>query len=68
MAEICLDHGVFQVDGREVPFSELEIEQLPGGAESDLAAIAAALREHIDLLPEPRSKLQRGLALLGHAD
>ena len=63
VAEICLDHGVFHVGGRDVPFSELEIELLPAGAESDLAAIAVALREHIDLRPESRSKLQRGLAL-----
>ncbi len=67
VAEICLDHGVFHVEGRDVPFSELEIELLPAGAESDLAAIAKALREHIDLRPEPQSKLQRGLALIeGH--
>jgi inorganic triphosphatase YgiF len=67
VAEICLDHGVFHVEGREVPFSELEIELLPAGAESDISAIAEALREHIALRPEPLSKLQRGLALIeGH--
>jgi inorganic triphosphatase YgiF len=64
VAEICLDHGAFQVDDRAVPFSELEIELLPGGAESDISAIAEALREHIVLRPEPLSKLQRGLALI----
>jgi inorganic triphosphatase YgiF len=67
VAELCLDRGVIQVAERVERFSELEIEQLPGGAESDLAAIADELRTLVDLRPEPRSKLQRGLALMGNA-
>jgi inorganic triphosphatase YgiF len=64
VAELCLDRGVLYAGGRSEPFTELEIELLPGGAESDLAALAEALRQHIDIRPEPRSKLRRGLALL----
>ncbi|NNJ11899.1 CYTH domain-containing protein [Chloroflexales bacterium ZM16-3] len=64
VAEISLDRGVLHAGERAEPFSELEIELLPAGSESDLAALAEALREFIDLRPEPRSKLQRALALL----
>ncbi|WP_129631830.1 inorganic triphosphatase [Candidatus Oscillochloris fontis] len=64
VAEICLDQGMIYASGHEQPFSELEIELLPGGSESDLMAIADTLRTIIDLHPESRSKLQRGLALM----
>ncbi len=64
VAEICLDRGVLRAGGRERPFAEIEIELLPGGQRSDLAAIAAALEEYVVLYPERRSKLQRALELL----
>ncbi|MBX0329634.1 CYTH domain-containing protein [Oscillochloris sp. ZM17-4] len=64
VAEISLDRGVMHAGERAAPFSELEIELLPAGAESDLAELAGALRAFIELRPEPRSKLQRALALL----
>lgn len=64
VAELCLDRGVIHAGQRSEPFTELEIELLPAGAERDLAALAEALREYIDISPEPRSKLRRGLALL----
>nr|WP_083778612.1 CYTH domain-containing protein [Oscillochloris trichoides] len=64
VAEICLDQGMIHAAGQNQPFSELEIELLPGGSESDLVAIADTLRTIIALHPESRSKLQRGLALM----
>ncbi|NTW02049.1 MAG: CYTH domain-containing protein [Oscillochloris sp.] len=64
VAELSLDSGVVHAGSRMEPFSELEIELLPAGAESDLMAIANSLRAYIQLQPEPRSKLQRGLALM----
>jgi inorganic triphosphatase YgiF len=64
VAELCLDQGVFRAGGRERAFTEVEIELLPGGQASDLAAITAALGAHIKLVPEPRSKLQRAMDLL----
>jgi inorganic triphosphatase YgiF len=67
VAELCLDRGVIHAGERSEPFTELEIELLPAGAESDLAALADALREHIEMRPEPLSKLRRGLELMeGH--
>ncbi len=64
VAEICLDRGTIYAGERSAPISELEIEQLPNGTADDLADLAAALVKVIRLRPEPRSKLERGLALL----
>lgn len=63
-AEICLDRGTIYAGERQAPICELEIEQLPDGSADDLADLAAALVKLIRLRPEPRSKLERGLALL----
>jgi inorganic triphosphatase YgiF len=63
VAELALDRGVLQGGGREQPFTELEIELLPAGEPADIAALAEALSAHIALVPEPRSKLQRAMAL-----
>jgi len=63
VAELCLDRGVLHGGEREQAFTELEIELLPGGTPADLAALAAELAHTISLTPEPRSKLQRALAL-----
>jgi inorganic triphosphatase YgiF len=63
VAELALDRGVLRGGGREQPFTELEIELLPAGDPADIAAIAKALAAHITLDPEPRSKLQRAMAL-----
>lgn len=64
VAELALDCGTIRAGGREAPICELEIELRPAGVPADLAAIAAALAGQIALIPEPRSKLERGLALL----
>ncbi|HMQ29605.1 MAG TPA: CYTH domain-containing protein [Chloroflexaceae bacterium] len=67
VAELCLDRGVLRAGGRERPFAEIEIELLPAGQRSDLAAIAAALGAHVALHPERQSKLQRAMELLREA-
>ncbi|NJM04986.1 CYTH domain-containing protein [Candidatus Gracilibacteria bacterium] len=64
VAELALDHGVIVVGARREPIIELEIELRQAGTRADLDALAVALREHIAIVPEPRSKLARGLALL----
>lgn len=67
VAELSLDTGTIRAADKTADFRELEIELLPAGTLNDLEALVAALRQHITLLPEPRSKLQRGLELLaGH--
>jgi inorganic triphosphatase YgiF len=64
IAEISLDDVTIHAGGPQTAFVELEIEVLPAGSESDVQAIEEALRDHIALVPEDRSKLQRGLELL----
>ncbi len=64
IAEISLDEGTISAGNRTQPFRELEIELLPDGNSDDLDALIAALREHIILIPEERSKLQQGLELI----
>lgn len=44
---------------------ELEVELLEGGSESDLEALSVELEETWGLVPESRSKFERGLALAG---
>ncbi len=46
------------------PYFELEIELLDQGNEADLHALADELRTSWGLPPEPRSKFERGLALI----
>jgi inorganic triphosphatase YgiF len=65
VAELSLDDGTIAAAGRELPFLELEVELLPPGTRADLDALAALLRERFALQPEDRSKLARGLELLG---
>lgn len=63
VAELALDRGVLRGGGREQLFTELEIELLPAGEPEDIAALAKGLAAQISLTPEPRSKLERALAL-----
>ena len=46
-------------------FMELEVELLPGGSDPDLDRLAVELQERWGLLPQTRSKFERGLALFG---
>ena len=64
VAEISLDDGLISAGGREEPLRELEIELLGAATRADLDELVALLRERYQLIPEERSKLARGLALL----
>jgi len=46
-------------------YLELEVELLPDGSEADLDRLVDALESEWGLMPEGRSKFQRGLALCG---
>ncbi len=61
--EIALDEGFFLGGGKEIPFSELEVE-LKEGSEEAAAAFAQALAEEFSLEPEPKSKVQRAMELI----
>jgi inorganic triphosphatase YgiF len=50
---------------RAATYLELEVEMLPDGNEEDLHRLVAALESEWGLMPEGRSKFQRGLALCG---
>lgn len=63
VAELCLDRGVMQSGVRERPFTEVEIELVEAGTAADLSALAHELAALVALTPEPRSKLERALAL-----
>jgi inorganic triphosphatase YgiF len=68
VAEISLDDVRIEAGGQTRTFAELEIEVLPAGSEADLHALEAALREHLALVPEERSKLQQGFEVLREAE
>lgn len=68
MAELSLDEGDINAGSRTQHFRELEIELLKGGGRADLDELVALLRERFTLIPEDRSKLARGLALLDEAE
>lgn len=68
VAEISLDDVRIEAKGQTRAFAELEIEVLPAGSEADLHALEAALREHLALVPEERSKLQQGFEVLREAE
>ncbi|MCS6802538.1 MAG: CHAD domain-containing protein [Chloroflexota bacterium] len=63
VAELALDEGAVIVAEVRERFHELEVELRPGGTPEDLSALEALLRKQLDVVPEPRSKLERGLAL-----
>ncbi len=62
--ELALDQGVLTGAGKEVPFAEVEVE-LKAGSEAAAVAFAQALAKEFGLTPEPKSKQQRALELLG---
>lgn len=64
VAEIALDDGQIRAGGRGLPVHELEVEIKGEGTRDDLDAISKTLRTDLPLVPEPLTKLQRGLALL----
>lgn len=60
--ELALDAGVLTGGGRELPFTELEAE-LKSGSDGDLIAFCRGLEARFGLVPEPKSKFRRALAL-----
>lgn len=64
IGELALDEGTILAHGASVPVHELELELKDAGQPSDLAALDERLCASLPLAPEPRSKLERGLALL----
>ncbi len=64
VGELALDEGMIQASGKSEPVHELELELKGAGKKTDLQSLDARLRRMLPLAPEPRSKLERGLALL----
>lgn len=60
--ELALDRGEFTGGGRTLPFTEAEAE-LKAGPDEVLAWFGRALAEEFSLREEPRSKIQRAMAL-----
>ena len=68
VAQLSLDYVRTDLTGLRRPvrssYYELEVELVAAGGEADLAQIAAELAATWRLVPEPRSKFERTLALL----
>ena len=60
--ELALDRGEFTGGGKTLPFTEAEAE-LKAGPDEVLARFGRALAEEFSLREEPRSKIQRAMAL-----
>lgn len=64
VAELALDRGIIQANGSQLPMHEIEVELKKKGKEQDLAAIVELLKYNLPMVPESRSKSQRGFALI----
>ena len=64
VAEVALDEGTFEVNGKTQPLHEIEIELKGAGTEDDLSQIAPKFVAALPIQPETRSKMQRGLVFL----
>jgi triphosphatase len=64
IGEMVLDQGIINAGGRTARVHELEVELKGEGERDDLQALGQRLQEQLPLQPQPRGKLQRGLALL----
>lgn len=62
VVELALDRGVLIGGGRELPFAEAEVE-LKSGSDEAAECYARLLAEKHGLMPEPKSKYVRALAL-----
>lgn len=60
--ELALDQGLLAGGTRENAFAEVEVE-LKSGSEDAAKAFAQALAAEFNLVPEPKSKVQRALEL-----
>lgn len=61
---VSLDIGTILTDTATAPITELEIE-LYSGDEDDMISLGRELASKYNLIPENKSKFQRGLELLG---
>jgi triphosphatase len=66
-AELAVDVGEIRAGEARAPISEVELE-LGQGEPTDLVDFALSLLEHVDLRVEPRSKSERGYALVRSVD
>jgi CHAD domain-containing protein len=64
VAEWSLDQVELAAGEADQAWLELELELLPDGSEDDLAALVGELKDGWDLVPEPRSKFERALAMV----
>ncbi|MGH2518017.1 MAG: CHAD domain-containing protein [Ktedonobacterales bacterium] len=64
VGEMVLDQGIISAGGRTARVHELEVELKGEGERDDLREIGDVLLAKLPLQPQPRGKLQRGLALL----
>ena len=62
--ELALDQGYLLGGGKEMPFSEVEVE-LKSGSEEAAVSFGQALAREMNLSPESRSKVARARALAG---
>ena len=62
--ELALDQGYLLGGGKELPFSEVEVE-LKSGSEEAAVSFGQALAREMNLSPESRSKVARARALAG---
>ena len=60
--ELALDEGILLGGGRELPFTEVEVE-LKDGEDSVALGFANALAQEFGLKKQPKSKLARAMAL-----
>ena len=60
--ELALDEGFLLGGGRELPFTEVEVE-LKDGSEDAAVAFAEKIAAEFGLRPEPKSKFRRALDL-----
>ena len=64
VAQFSLDNVRFVAGERRESQYELEVELAPQGTASDMGAIVTYLQDDWNLVAEPRSKFERGLAFL----
>lgn len=67
LAELSLDDVRAVVDKNKQAYLELEVELTPPGSEEDLRLIVQCLQDEWGLRPEPRSKFEQAMTLVGEA-
>jgi len=62
VCELALDNGTLRHGDKTAPLCEIELEFI-AGSETVFHHLAAGLADYLSLTPEPKSKLERALAL-----